>query len=90
MKDFEDAGQGIRRPVRVSTAQTLQAPETSDLKKKKKKEAENKNNLTFSETGCDWLDPTLEHNVVPVFSSQWLSGQNRKKLTNIDGERSNK
>lgn len=64
---------------------------------KKKKNEQTKNNLTFSETGCDWLDPTLEHNVVPVLSSQWLSdclsGQERdtlkKKLTTTEGEATN-
>lgn len=52
-------------------------------REKKKKQPINKNNLTCSETGCDWLDPTLEHNVVPVLSSQRpsdrLSGRERQK-----------
>lgn len=78
LEDFEDAGLGIRRPVRFSSVFCTNAAGSGDLLLK-----QHKNNLTFSETGCDWLGPTLEHNVIPVLTSQWLSdclsGQNRNK-----------
>lgn len=76
----------------------LQRPlieKNTTLKKTKKTQT----TWRFSETGCDWLDPTLKHNVVPVFSSQRLSycwsGQNIKHINlireaNIDEGRSNK